>query len=397
MRITILGSTSTIGINTLSILSKLANRYKVFALTAKSNYKLLFAQIKEYKPSYAVLICPESTEKLYHLCKKNRIKTKILCGHEQLSYVSGHTKCNSVMSAIVGSAALEPTLHAIKKGKRIFLANKESLVMSGNLLIKNAKKHNALIIPVDSEHNAVFQILLASGLNYNLGNTSYYKANIHEIILTASGGPFIDLPLSRLRRVTPSQAVKHPNWKMGKKISVDSATMMNKGLEVIEASILFGLNVENIKVMIHRQSIVHALVVFKDGSIISHMGSHDMKIPISFALSYPSRFSLNINKLDLTKHKSLTFSAVNMRQFKCLNLAYEAIKIGLNAPTILNAANEISVKNFLKNRIKFTDIPVIIEKALDEVPFRNSTSLKMIIEDDKYTRELVTELIKRKI
>jgi len=397
MKITILGSTSTIGVNTLSVLSGIVKKYKIFALTAKSNYKLLFQQTKLFKPSYAVLICPESAEKMHQLCKKNNLKTKILCGTKYLSYVSTHSKCSCVMSAIVGSAALEPTLNAIQKGKKIFLANKESLVMSGDLLIKNAKKYNSLILPIDSEHNAIFQLLFASGLSYRLGDSAYYDKNIDEMILTASGGPFIDSPLSQLRNVTPSQAIKHPNWKMGKKISVDSATMMNKGLEVIEASILFGLSYKKIKVMIHRQSITHAIITFKDGAMLSHMSDHDMKIPISFALMYPSRCDLSIGKLDLTKTKELTFFPVDKNKFKCLSLAYEAIKIGLNAPTILNAANEIAVNNFLKNKIKFTDIPVIIEKALNEVPFRKNTSLAKIIENDRNVREFTEDLIRRKM
>ena len=397
MKITILGSTGTIGINTLFVISKLSQKYQIFALTAQTNYKLLFNQIKLYKPTYAVLICSDSAQKLRQLCKKNRIKTKILCGPKELVYVSSHKDCNCVMSAIVGSAALEPTFHAIKKGKKIFLANKESLVMSGDLLIKNAKKSGSIIIPVDSEHNSILQILLASGLDYKIGATAYYKENIDEILLTASGGPFLNLPLSKLKNVSPREAVRHPNWVMGKKISVDSATMMNKGLEIIEANILFGINPKNIKVLIHSQSIIHAMVIFKDGSVISHMSNHDMKVPISFALSYPNRFNLNIEKLNLIKQKNLSFTNVNKKQFKCLDLAYEAIKIGLNAPTILNAANEISVTNFLKNKIKFTDIPVIIEKALESMTIKKSKTLDEIIKDDMNTREFATELIKRKI
>ena len=397
MKITILGSTGTIGINALFVISKLSKKYQIFALTAQTNYKLLFNQIKLYKPTYAVLTCSDSAEKLRQLCKKNRIKTKVLCGPKELVYVSSHKDCNCIMSAIVGSAALEPTFHAIRKGKKIFLANKESLIMSGDLLIKNAKESGSIIIPVDSEHNSILQILLASGLDYKIGDATYYKEKIDEILLTASGGPFLNLPLSKLKNVSPHEAVKHPNWVMGKKISVDSATMMNKGLEVIEANILFGINPKNIKVLVHPQSIIHAMVVFKDGSVISHMSNHDMKIPISFALSYPDRFDLNIEKLNLIKQKNLSFTNVNKKQFKCLDLAYEAIKIGLNAPTILNAANEISVTNFLKNKIKFTDIPVIIEKALESMTIRKSKTLDEIIKDDMNTREFATELIRRKI
>ncbi len=396
MKITILGSTSTIGINTLSVISKTAKNYQIFALTAKSNFKILFNQIKLYKPKYAVLVCPASAEKLEALCKKNRYKTKILCGLKELVYVSTHKGCNSVMSAIVGSAALEPTYYAIKAGKTVFLANKESLIMSGDLLIRAAKKSKSLIIPVDSEHNSILQILLASGLDYKIGNTRYYEEHIDKISLTASGGPFLNFNLAKLSNVTPNQATKHPNWRMGKKISVDSATMMNKGLELIEAHLLFGINPKKIEVLIHEQSIIHAMVAFKDGATISHMSNHDMRVPISFALSYPSRFNLSMNKLDLIKVKNLTFKNVDRRKFRCLELAYDAIKIGKNAPTILNAANEISVNNFLKNKIKFTDIPVIIEKALNEVAVRKSTSIDKILEDDRVTREFTTELIRRK-
>ncbi|MED5429824.1 MAG: 1-deoxy-D-xylulose-5-phosphate reductoisomerase [Pseudomonadota bacterium] len=393
MNITILGSTSTIGINTLSVISNSTKKFQIFALTAKSNYKLLFQQIKLYKPKFAVLICPVSSEKLNNLCKKNKYKTRILCGEKELIYVATHTKCDCIMSAIVGSAALKPTYYATKAGKKIFLANKESLIMSGDLLIRTAKKSGSLIIPVDSEHNSILQILLASGLDYKIGNKLYYERNIDKVLLTASGGPFLNSSLSKLKNVTPSQATKHPNWRMGKKISVDSATMMNKGLELIEANLLFGIGSKKIEVLIHEQSIIHAMVMFKDGAVISHMSNHDMKIPISYALSYPSRLNSSINKLDLIKVKNLTFKKVDRKRFKCLDLAHKAMKVGKNAPTILNAANEISVNNFLKNKIKFTDIPVIIEKALSGVSIRKSSSIDKIIEDDKITREFVTELI----
>ena len=394
--ITILGSTGTIGKNTLYVLDKLKNKYKIFALTANSNYSSLFKQIKKYKPRYAVLKCENSAEKLSVLCKKNKLKTRILCGIKEMNYVSCHKECTHVMSAIVGSAGLEPTFHAASSGKIIFLANKESLIMSGNLLIKKAKRNNSIIIPVDSEHNAIFQILHSVGLDYKPGISTYYKDFIDEIILTASGGPFNNFSRSKLKNVSPKEAIKHPIWKMGEKISIDSATMMNKGLELIEASILFGVKPAKIKIIIHPESIIHGMVVFRDGSIIAHMGDHDMKIPISFALSYPKRITLKSNKFDIIKLKSLSFNNAKKGDFKCLDLAYEALKIGKNAPIILNAANEVCVRNFLQNNIKFTDIPVIIEKALKEIKIRQSTTLKSILEDDALVRNFVSETISKK-
>tara|TARA_B100000945_G_scaffold298160_1_gene277785 strand:- start:470 stop:1381 length:912 start_codon:yes stop_codon:yes gene_type:complete len=300
------------------------------------------------------------------------------------------------MSAIVGSAALEPTLNAIKSSKIVFLANKESLIMSGKLLIDNANKYNSNIIPIDSEHNAILQILLSSGLDYKPGSSLYYRKNIKEIILTASGGPFLNISKNKLSKVTPKQAIKHPNWKMGKKISIDSATMMNKGLEIIEANILFGLNIENIKVIIHPQSIIHALVRYPDGSVISHMSNHDMKIPISYALSWPARMNFPNQNLNFRKYPNLTFEYPKKNQYPCLDLAYQSIKIGKNAPTILNAANEVSVQYFLKNKIKFTHIPVIIEEVLSSMKIKQNVTLKSILENDKNVREYTVDLINTK-
>ncbi|MBH44350.1 MAG: 1-deoxy-D-xylulose-5-phosphate reductoisomerase [Gammaproteobacteria bacterium] len=394
--ITILGSTSTIGVNTLQVLSGMRNKYKIFALTAYSNYKLLFKQIIKHNPTYAVLIDKNSGYKLIKLCKDHNIKTKIILELDSLNFVVKHRKSNCVMSAIVGSAALEPTLNAIKSSKIVFLANKESLIMSGKLLIDNANKYNSNIIPIDSEHNAILQILLSSGLDYKPGSSLYYRKNIKEIILTASGGPFLNISKNKLSKVTPKQAIKHPNWKMGKKISIDSATMMNKGLEIIEANILFGLNIENIKVIIHPQSIIHALVRYPDGSVISHMSNHDMKIPISYALSWPARMNFPNQNLNFRKYPNLTFEYPKKNQYPCLDLAYQSIKIGKNAPTILNAANEVSVQYFLKNKIKFTHIPVIIEEVLSSMKIKQNVTLKSILENDKNVREYTVDLINTK-
>ncbi len=394
--ITILGSTGTIGINTLSILSKVKKKYPIFALTADKNLTLLLQQIKRYNPKYAVISDEEDALKLKRLCLNYDVKTKILFGVKGLIYVSEHLKAKYILSAIVGAAALKPTFAAIKKGKKILLANKESLIMSGSLMIKTAQKSGAIIIPVDSEHNAILQIMTTLGLDYNCKNMIVNRNKISYITLTASGGPFLEYSDKELLKVTSKQAIKHPKWKMGKKISIDSATMMNKGLEVIEASILFNLKPEQIKILIHPESIVHALVSFTDGAIISHMSNHDMRVAISYALSWPDRNSIDLKDLKFDDLKSLTFRKVRKNQFKCLDLCIKALEIGHNAPTVLNAANEVAVEKFLQNKIKFVDIPVIINYALKNMQFAKNSSLKSILACDQLTRDQVSEYIKVK-
>ncbi|MFL2568961.1 MAG: 1-deoxy-D-xylulose-5-phosphate reductoisomerase [Gammaproteobacteria bacterium] len=393
--ITILGSTGTIGINTLSVISNLKKSYPIFALTANKNIRLLFKQIKKYKPVYAVISNENDAIRLRKLCKTNDIKIKILFGRSGLLYVTEHIKVKNVLSAIVGAAALEPTINAIKNSKNILLANKESLIMSGSLMIKLARKSGSLIIPVDSEHNAILQIMSTHGLEYT-NNKSLIKNNINHVTLTASGGPFLNFTKKQLLNVSPSEAVKHPKWKMGKKISVDSATMMNKGLEIIEASILFDLDPKQIKVLIHPESIVHALVSFTDGSVISHMSKHDMRVAISYAISWPYRQNINIQELKNIEFNSLSFRKVKKNQFKCLDLCIKALKLGHNAPTVLNAANEIAVSNFLENKIKFLDIPVIIDYALKNMKLIKNNSLKSILACDQQTRKQVSDYIRNK-
>ena len=312
--ITILGSTGTIGINTLSIISKIKTKNSIFALTANRNTKLLFNQIKKYKPAFAVIGSKDDANILSELCSKNKIKTKILSGVDGLVYVSKHRKTKNLLSAIVGAAALIPTLAAIKSGKKILLANKESLIMSGSLMTKAAKKSGATIIPVDSEHNAILQIMTTAGLDFNNLKNSIHNEKVDCITLTASGGPFLNFTNKQLSKVTPKQAIKHPKWKMGRKISVDSATMMNKGLEIIEAAILFNLQPNQINVLIHPQSIVHALVSFSDGSVISHMSNHDMRIAISYALSWPKRYDIGIEKL-----KNKVFQIYHLKESERIN------------------------------------------------------------------------------
>lgn len=395
MNLTILGSTGAIGKNALSTINNIDKRVNIFALTAKSNIKLLYSQIKQFKPRYAVVLSSKDAEKLIIKCKKNNIKTKILSGKNNYCFVASHIKANYVLSAIVGAAALEPTYSAVKNGKTILLANKESLIMSGSLMMNEARKSKSLIIPVDSEHNAIFQILMSSGLEYNhLGISS--SNNIKKIALTASGGPFLGFSKRKLSNVTPKEATRHPTWKMGEKISVDSASMINKGLEIIEAAILFRLKSSQIDVLLHPQSIVHGLVTFSDGSTISHMSNHDMRIPISYALSWPKRFKLKINPKVENILNNLTFKKIEPGNYKCLDLCVKSLEIGKNAPTILNAANEIAVDNFLQNKIKFVDIPVIIDKALKVMPIRKFNNIKSILKCDFETREYIKNYIEKK-
>ena len=396
MKITILGSTGTIGINTLFVISKLSKKYQIFALTAQTNYKLLFNQIKLYKPTYAVLTCSDSAEKLRQLCKKNRIKTKVLCGPKELVYVSSHKDCNCIMSAIVGSAALEPTFHAIRKGKKIFLANKESLIMSGDLLIKNAKKSGSIIIPVDSEHNSILQILLASGLDYKIGDATYYKEKIDEILLTASGGPFLNKNYSFIKSASFSDAIKHPKWKMGVKNSIDSASLVNKCLEVIEAHYLFDIEYEKLEIIIHPESLVHSILEFDDYTFNLNYFYNDMTIPIFnfLRINYPLIFNKYLhNKFKIKKDFSLNFFKPDSINFPILK-TFNKMNKNLHENIInFNVGNEFAVKLFSMGKINFGDIDTIINKSLSiDINIKLNTINDIII----YQNELIFNL-KRKI
>ena len=392
--ITIHGSTGTIGQNALSVISKSSNKHKVFALSAKSKIKTLFSQIKKFSPKYAVVLNENKANDLSTLCVKNNITTKILFGADSYDIISSDKRVDCVLSGISGTSALRPTYAAIKSGKKLLLANKESIIMSGELMLKAAQQSGSKIIPIDSEHNALFQIL--SPLFKNSEIDLKQRHEISKIILTASGGPFLNYHKRDLKYVTPNQATKHPNWKMGKKISVDSATMMNKGLEIIEASILYGIDYSKIDVLIHPQSIIHALVSFNDGSTISHLSNHDMKIPISYALSWPERFDRKIGEQLFTSIDKLTLRKVKKREFPCLDICMESIKIGKNAPTIINAANEVAVEYFLNHSVKFTDIPIIIKTILDRSRFVRLKNIDDVIECNIATRKLTTKLIENK-
>ena len=376
--VSILGATGSIGLNTLEVISRHTDKYKVFALSANKSWQKMLLLCKTHMPTYAVLVDPDAAESLRKTAPEG---VTVLSGENALIEIASHKEVDYVMAAVVGSAGMTSTLAAVDTGKRVMLANKESLVLAGDLLINAAKKSGAELIPVDSEHSAIFQCL-QGGID-----------GLKKIQLTASGGPFLKTPIHELKHVTPERACQHPNWTMGKKISVDSATMMNKGLEVIEATFLFGLSSNQIEVVIHPQSIIHSFVYFNDGSVLSQLGLPDMRSAISYALSYPERHNSGVEDLDLTKQKPLEFISPNMSAFPCLGLAYEALKQGKNAPGTLNASNEIAVEAFLGNKIGFLDISKTIEKTLLDVPVSNVDTLERVVENDQLSRQIARSVI----
>ena len=377
-KVSILGATGSIGLNTLEVISRHPDKYKVFALSANKSWQKMLLLCKTHMPTYAVLIDPDAAESLRKTAPEG---VTVLSGENALIEIASHKEVDYVMAAVVGSAGMASTLAAVDTGKRVMLANKESLVLAGDLLINATKKSGAELIPVDSEHSAIFQCL-QGGID-----------GLKKIQLTASGGPFLKTPIHELKHVTPEQACQHPNWTMGEKISVDSATMMNKGLEVIEANFLFGLSSNQIEVVIHPQSIIHSFVYFNDGSVLSQLGLPDMRSAISYALSYPERQDSGVGDLDLTKQKPLEFILPNMSVFSCLGLAYEALKQGKNAPGTLNAANEVAVEAFLGNKIGFLDISKTIEKTLLDVPVSNVDTLARVVENDQLSRQIARSVI----
>jgi len=380
--ITILGSTGSIGVNTLDVISRHRDKFNVKALTANTNLDVFLDQCIQYKPEYAVMADEDCASKLEEKLKKEAPDVSILAGTDGLLQVAELETVDYVMAAIVGAAGLLPTLGAAKAGKRVLLANKEALVMSGKLFMDTVLQNNAELIPIDSEHNAIFQCI-------STANTS----SISNIILTASGGPFLDTPINELSSKTPEQACKHPKWDMGRKISVDSATMMNKGLEVIEASWLFNIKSETIKVVIHPQSIIHSLVEYKDGSVLAQLGNPDMRIPIAYGLAWPERIETCVQRLDLFDIAHLDFKEAEADRFPCLQLAREAIKQGGTSCVILNAANEVAVNEFLNKRIKFTDIPTIIESVMSDITQNTANTLEVILRDDGLARNRALEII----
>ncbi len=384
--ITILGSTGSIGVNTLDVISNHLDKFNVRALTANTNLDIFVEQCFKYQPEYAVMTDEASASKLEEKLKKNAPDISVLAGIEGLVKVAELDSVDYVMAAIVGAAGLLPTLAAAKSGKRVLLANKEALVMSGKLFMDTIAGSNSELIPIDSEHNAIFQCIADTNNQEN--------ASIRSIMLTASGGPFLNTPINELASKTPEQACKHPKWKMGRKISVDSATMMNKGLEIIEASWLFNIDPDSINVVIHPQSIIHSLVEYKDGSVLAQLGNPDMRIPISFGLAWPDRIETKVERLDLFDISQFDFKRPEEDRFPCLRLAREAIKQGGTSSAILNAANEVAVNEFLNNNLKFTDIAIVIDSVMSNVAQNNASTLDVILNDDKLARAQAKEVIR---
>jgi 1-deoxy-D-xylulose-5-phosphate reductoisomerase len=371
MNLVLFGATGSIGASTLDVAARHPERYRVFALTAKGSTEPLAALCRRHRPRYAVLSGVKEDRGLK--ARFAEFDTELLFGPEALETLARHPETQTVMAGIVGAAGLASTLAAVRAGKRVLLANKEALVMAGPLVMRAARESGAQILPVDSEHNAVFQCLGSSN-------------NPRRIVLTASGGPFRAAALESLGNVTPEQACAHPNWVMGRKISVDSATMMNKGLEVIEARWLFDLAPERIEVVIHPQSVVHALVEYADGSVIAQLSNPDMRVPIANALAYPERIESGAQPLDLASLRSLSFEKPDLVRFPCLGLAYCALRAGGTAPAVLNAANEIAVEAFLAGRLRFTGIAEVIAETLEAVPARPAEGLDEIMEADARAR-----------
>ena len=389
--ITVLGATGSIGLSTLDVISRHPDKYSVFALTANSNVDEMLKQCRLFKPRYAVMSDEHAATLLENAITELALDIKVLAGNSGLEYVAGHKEADTVMSAIVGAAGLKPTLSAVNAGKRILLANKEALVMSGALFMSAAKAAGAEILPIDSEHNAIFQCMPA---DYRSGMP---LKHIRRVLLTASGGPFRTTPLSELKDVTPQQACKHPNWSMGRKISVDSASMMNKGLELIEACWLFNTTPDYVDVHVHPESIIHSMVEYDDGSVLAQMGSPDMRTPIAYGLSWPERIDSGVSSLDLFKVAQLNFEKPDEERFPCLRLAAEAYRLGGTACAILNAANEIAVDAFLNNKLRFDQIPVVIEQVMDTLPSMPATELSQIFEADEAARITATKLISQGI
>ncbi len=389
--ICILGATGSIGVNTLDVVTRHPDKYKIIALSANSQVDRLVEQCEKYQPEYAVIADDNVKEELISKLKSKNISIQVLSGIEGLETIASLPQVDYVMAAIVGAAGLKPTLAAARAGKRILLANKEALVMSGQIFMDEVKKNNAELLPIDSEHNAIFQCMPE---DYEKG---LVESGITKILLTGSGGPFRTRSLDELENVTPDEACAHPNWSMGRKISVDSATMMNKGLELIEACWLFNATPDDIQIVVHPQSVIHSMVQYVDGSVLAQLGQPDMRTPIAHALSWPERIESGVEKLDLFSVAKLEFEQPDYERFPCLRLAEEAIRAGGTAPAILNAANEIAVASFLDNQLSFTDIPFVVEQTLSNVVSRPALSLTEILEDDLTARKEAEHIINSRV
>lgn len=389
-KLTVLGATGSIGVSTLDVVARHPDRYEVIALSGHSRIDVLQAQCIAHRPRYAVVGQAADAVALASRLAAQGLDTQVLAGPAALESIATLPEVDAVMAAIVGAAGLEPTLAAVRAGKRVLLANKEALVMAGELFMAEVKAHGAVLLPIDSEHNAVFQSLPANYAGDALA------AGVRHILLTASGGPFRTTPLERLRNVTPDEACAHPNWSMGRKISVDSATMMNKGLEVIEAHWLFNLAPRQIEVVIHPQSVIHSLVQYVDGSVVAELGNPDMRTPIAHALAWPDRVEAGVASLDLPKIAQLHFEAPDFERFPCLALAYRALEAGGSASTVLNAANEVAVAAFLAGRLPFLAIADVIAAAMDALPTVSIGDLASIRAEDARARTVAEAEVARR-
>jgi 1-deoxy-D-xylulose-5-phosphate reductoisomerase len=402
--VTVLGATGSIGASTLDVIARHPDRYRVFALTANTGVGKLLPLIELFQPQYAVLRDADAAAQLRaHLRDKNgrdqEPATEVLSGCEGLIQVAADPKVDVVVAAIVGAAGLEPTMAAVRADKQILLANKETLVMAGHLFMAAVAASKAVLLPVDSEHNAIFQCLPAAyqnrtnGQDGTGGQHGLGAVGVRKILLTGSGGPFRNTPLSEFVSITPAQAIAHPNWSMGPKISVDSATMMNKGLELIEACWLFDARPEQVQIVIHPQSVIHSMVEYSDGSILAQLGNPDMRTPIAHALAWPERITSGVGSLDLIAQARLDFQAPDEQRFPCLRLAAEAMRRGGSAPAVLNAANEIAVAAFLAGELRFIDIPVLIEQVMADVPAVEPHSLTDVQNADRDARSIAAALV----
>lgn len=386
-QLTILGATGSIGVSTLDVVARHPDRFGVYALSGNSRIAELAEQCRRFKPSFAVVTDAHAAAQLRERLNSWNIRTEVLWGVEGLCQVSSAKAVDVVMAAIVGAAGLLPTLAAARAGKKVLLANKESLVMGGQLFMDTVQKSGAILLPIDSEHNAIFQCLPK-------GYDPSEQCGVRKVLLTASGGPFRRMPLNELAAVTPDQACAHPNWQMGRKISVDSATMMNKGLELIEACWLFGLSPNDIDVVIHPQSVIHSMVEYIDGSVLAQLGNPDMRTPIAHALAWPERIESGVTSLDIIATARLDFGAPDLKRFPCLGLAIQAAKAGGSAPAVLNAANEIAVEGFLQGQLSFINIARIVADTLEKHEVSELDSLEHVQQLDTKAREVALKLIR---
>lgn len=389
-KISVLGATGSIGKSTIDVILRHPELFSVFALTANSNIELLLQQAKLCSPEYVVIADPKQFSPAKALFSEHQLTCEVLAGHEALQQVACAPEVDTVMAAIVGAAGLIPTLAAVKAGKKVLLANKESLVMSGDLFIQAANQYNAQILPIDSEHNAIFQCL---PVDFKYGDLC--SAGINKILLTGSGGPFLTTPMSELHQVTPDQACAHPNWDMGRKISVDSATMMNKGLEFIEARWLFGLEASDIQIVLHPQSIIHSMVQYLDGSVLAQMGNPDMRTPIAHALAFPKRIESGVPPLDFNQLANFSFTEPEADRYPNLALAMQASEAGQYATTTLNAANEVAVEAFLQEKIGFMQIAQVNEQCLQQTSAHDLDTIDAVLESDQTARRLSMNIIEQ--